>query len=120
MALEGVVHQLGGVEELLAAHDDLPLGLDADVAHERHERVEDLGHATAERGRREVEDLESLQLFGKLVDLLYEWATHEMRVVGQGLVAHSYGLQQGAAPFISSALQATHRRPRRAGSRLFG
>jgi hypothetical protein len=45
--LERVVHQLRRVEELLTAEDDLPVGVDPDVAHERHERVEDLRDAAA-------------------------------------------------------------------------
>ena len=49
-ALERVVHELGRVEELLAAVDHLPLDVEADVAHQRHERVEDLRDAAAERG----------------------------------------------------------------------
>jgi hypothetical protein len=56
VALQGVVHELGRVEELLAPHHHLPLGLDPDVLHQGDERVEDLGHAAAERGRGDVQD----------------------------------------------------------------
>ena len=56
VALQRVVHELGGVEELLAPVDHLPLDLEPDVAHQRDQRVEDLRHAAAERGRRQVDD----------------------------------------------------------------
>ena len=51
VALQRVVHQLRRVEELLAAVDHLPLGVEPDVAHQRDQRVEDLRDAAAERGR---------------------------------------------------------------------
>jgi hypothetical protein len=92
-ALEGVVHELRRVEELLAPVDDLPLGLEADVLHERHERVEDLAHAAAERRGGDVHDARALQRLGERADLLDELATHQMRVVGQGLGADGDGLQ---------------------------
>jgi hypothetical protein len=43
------VHELRRVEELLAPVDDVPLAVEADVLHERDERVEDLRHPAAER-----------------------------------------------------------------------
>ena len=69
-ALQRVVHELRRVEELLAPVDDLPLALEPDVLHERDERVEDLGDAAAERGRRDVHDARALQRLGELADLL--------------------------------------------------
>src|SRR3954463_10241591 len=112
MALERVVHQLRGVEELLAADDHLPLGLDARVTHEGDERVQDLGDAAAESGRRQMQDLEALQLVRQLFDLLDQRPADEVRVVSQGLVTHPYGLKQGAAPLVASAEKATAgRRP---------
>src|SRR3954467_10693205 len=105
VALEGVVHQLGRVEELLAAAYHLPLGLDADVAHERYQRVEDLGNAAAERRRGQVEDLEALQLGRQLVDLLDQRTADEVRVVSQGLVTHPYGLKQGKTPLSREGTQ---------------
>ena len=68
-ALERVVHQLGGVEELFPSVDHLPLHVKADVAHQRDERVEDLGHPPAEGGRGDVHDPLALQRLGKLADL---------------------------------------------------
>jgi hypothetical protein len=87
--LERVVHQLRRVEELLASEDDLPVGVDARVAHERDERVEDLRDAASERGRREVEDPQTPQLLGHLADLLDQRPAREVRVVGKRLVPDS-------------------------------
>ena len=56
VALERVVHQLGDVEELLAPEDHVPVRVEADVAHQRDQRVEDLRDAAAERGRADVQD----------------------------------------------------------------
>ena len=70
VALERVVHQLGDVEELLAAEDHPPVGVEADVAHQRHQRVEDLRDAAAERGRADVQHPLAGQRLGELADLL--------------------------------------------------
>src|SRR3954453_20777367 len=107
MALERVVHQLRGVEELLAADDHLPFGLDPRVTHEGDEGVQDLGHAATESGRGQVQDLEALQLVRQLFDLLDQRPADEVRVVSQGLVSHPYGLKQGAAPLVASPTKAT-------------
>ena len=80
------MHQLRRVEELLAPVDHLPLDVDADVAHQRDERVEDLRDAAAERRRREVEDALALQRLGELADLLDERPADDVRVVGERLV----------------------------------
>src|ERR1700682_5668323 len=42
------VNQLGRVKDPLAPVDHLPLAVQADVAHQRYERVEDLRDASAE------------------------------------------------------------------------
>ena len=90
------MHELRGVEELLAPVDDLPLGLEPDVAHERDERVEDLGHAAAERRGTQVDDAAALERAGELADLLDEVAPDDVGVVGEALVGERDGLQQGA------------------------
>ncbi len=59
--LQAVVEALRDVEELAVGRHHLPLGLQADVVHERHQRVEDLGHAAAERGRIDVQDALALR-----------------------------------------------------------
>ena len=83
-ALQRVVHQLGRVEELLAAVDDLPLDVEPDVLHQRDERVEDLADAAAERGGRDVDDLAALQGRGELPDLVDQVPADDVRVVGRG------------------------------------
>jgi len=72
-ALERVVHQLGRVEELLAAVDDLPLDVEPDVLHERHEGVEDLADAAARNAVAETcTTAGAPQGLGELADLLDE------------------------------------------------
>ena len=87
------MHELGGGEELVLAVDHLPLDLEADVAHQRHERVEDLRHAAAERGRREVHDPPALQRLGQLADLVDQLPPDDVGVVGQALVSQRHWLE---------------------------
>ena len=54
-ALQRVVDLLRDGEELVAAVDDLPLGLDAEVAEQRNVGGEELGDAAAVGGRVHVE-----------------------------------------------------------------
>ena len=60
-ALQRVVEELGRVEELLLAEDHVPVGVEADVAHQRHDRVEDLRDAAAEGGGADVQDALALR-----------------------------------------------------------
>jgi hypothetical protein len=83
IALERVVHQLGDVEELLAAKDHMPVRVQADVAHQRDDRVEDLGDAAAERGRADVEHALPLERLGQLASLLDQGLPADVRVVGE-------------------------------------
>ena len=83
VALEGVVQELGGVEELLLAEDHLPVGVEPDVAHQRHDRVEDLRDAAAEGGGADVEDTLPLQPLRELVDLLDQPPPDDVGVVRQ-------------------------------------
>ena len=99
-ALQRVVHHLGRVEELLAPVDHLPLDVEPDVDHQRHERVEDLRDAAAERGRRDVQDALALQRLGELADLVDQGAADDVRVVGEALVADGDGLEHGAAIYL--------------------
>ena len=96
VALERVVHDLRGVEELLAPVDHLPLDFEPDVAHQRHQRVEDLRHAAAERRRAQVDDASALERLRQLTDLLDERAPDEVRVVGEALAGQRDGLQHAA------------------------
>ena len=103
IALERVVHHLGRVEELLAPVDHLPLAVEPDVDHQRDQRVEDLRHAAAERGRRDVEDALALQPLGALADLVDQRAADDARVVGEVLVGDGDGLEHGGAPAIGAS-----------------
>ena len=89
--------QLGDVVELLAAEHHLPLGVDADVVHQRDQRVEDLRDPAAERRGGEVQDLQPLELGGQLADLLDQRLARHVRVVGQALVADRDRLQHQAS-----------------------
>jgi hypothetical protein len=77
------VHDLGGVEELLATVDHVPLGHEPDVDHQRDERVEDLRDTPAERGRRDVQDPLAGKPLGALQDLLDERPPDDARVIGE-------------------------------------
>ncbi len=95
ITLQRVVHHLGGVEELLAPVDHLPLHLDPDVGHQRHERVEDLRDPAAERGGGEMDDAEPLQPLGPLADLVHQRPPDDARVVGEVLVGDGDRLEHG-------------------------
>src|SRR5205085_3385660 len=96
--LERVVHQLRDVVELLAPDHDLPVGLEAHVAHQRDERVEDLGDAAAEGGGGQMEHLEALKRLRQLANFLHERAADKMRAIRKALVAYGHRLQQTVTP----------------------
>ena len=102
VALEPVVDRLRDVEELVLAVDDPPLGVEARVLHERDERVQDLGHAAAERGRREVQDAQALERLRERGDLVHETAPGDRGVVRENLVTDVDGLKLQAAPRIAA------------------
>jgi len=56
LSLEGVVEVLRDREEVALAGQDVPLGLDPDVVHERNQREDHLRNAAALVGRVHVED----------------------------------------------------------------
>ena len=93
--LQRVVEELGRVEELLLAEDHVPVRVEADVAHQRHQRVEDLGDAAAESGGADVQHPLALQRLGELADLLRQLFADDVGVVGEGLVAEGDFLKQG-------------------------
>src|SRR5262249_39107842 len=95
-SLERVVHELGRVEELLTPVDNMPLALQTHVAHQGHERVEDLGDATAERGRRDVDDPRALERLGELADLSDQLRPADVGVVGKRFACYCDGLEHGA------------------------
>ena len=108
-SLEGVVQQLGRVEELLPAEDHVPVGVDAGVAHQRHDRVEDLRDAPAEGGGADVEHALPLQRLGQLADALGQLLAGDVPVVGERLLAegdflkHRRFLQRSAAGRVAAA-----------------
>ncbi|MCA1726609.1 MAG: hypothetical protein LC722_02835 [Actinobacteria bacterium] len=65
-ALEPVVDGLGHREEFVVALDELPLGLDADVAEQADVGEQQLGHAAAEGGAVEMDQAEALERAGDL------------------------------------------------------
>ena len=92
--------RLRDVEELVLAVDDAPLGVEARVAHERDERVEDLGDAAAESRRGEMKDALARERLGERLQLLHQPPAHDRRVVRQGLMADVYLLKfHGAAGY---------------------
>ena len=93
-ALQRVVEELGRVEELLLAEDHVPVGVEADVAHQRHDRVEDLRDAAAERGGADVQDALPLERLGQLADPLGQLLAGDVGVVGEGLLAEWDFLKQ--------------------------
>ena len=82
-ALQRVVHQLGRVEELLAPVDDLPLGVEPDVLHQRDERVEDLADAAAERGGGDMHDPAPSSGAASSLTSSIRSRPHDVRVVGE-------------------------------------
>ena len=90
--------------------DHLPVRVEPDVAHQRHERVEDLRDAAAERGRADVQDPLALQGLRQLADLVDEPAADEVGVVGERPLAEGYLLEH---PQLPAAHGASCRRPSR-------
>ena len=86
-ALQAVVEALRDVEELAVGRHDLPLGLQADIVHQRQQRVEDLGDPAAERGRVDVQDALALKRRRELLDLGEKVFEDDALVVGQELAA---------------------------------
>jgi hypothetical protein len=95
------VHQLGRVEELLAAVDHLPLTVEPDVAHQRHERVKDLRDAAAESSRRDVHDAAALERLCELANFRDQLTAADMRVIGECLVANGDRLEHAAARYLT-------------------
>ena len=74
------------------------MDVEADVPHQRHERVQDLRHATAERGGAHVENPLAGQRRGALADLLDEPAADQVCVVGERLGAEGNVLKHARQP----------------------
>ena len=81
------MEQLGRVVELLFAEDHVPVGVDADVAHQRHDRVEDLRDAAAEGGGADVQNAVALHRLRQLANPFDRLLAGDVGVVGEGLLA---------------------------------
>lgn len=93
--LKRVVNRLRDVEELRLAVHDAPLDVEADVAHQRDQRVHDLGDPAAKRCRGEVEDLGAFERLCELANLVGKPALDDRRVVAERLPSHLIGLKHG-------------------------
>ena len=93
-ALQRVVHVLGDAEELVAAVDHLPLGLDAEVAQQRNVRREQLGDTAAVRGRVHVQHACAAQRRGQLPDPLERAGLDGVLVVVEVLVEQRHTFEQ--------------------------
>ena len=90
-ALQRVVHLLRDAEELVAAVDDLPLGLDAEIAQQRDVGGEQLGDAAAVGRGVDVEDPGADERRGGGADPLDRLVARDLAVVVEVL------LQEGDA-----------------------
>ena len=93
-ALQRVVDVLGDGEELVAAVDDLPLGLDPEVAQQGNVGREQLGDAAAVRGRVHVEHPGAAQRRGQLPDPLEGPGLDGVLVVVEMLVEQRHTFEQ--------------------------
>ncbi len=96
------MHGLGDVEELIGAADDLPVGPEADVVHERDQRGEDLGDAAAERGGVDVQDARALEPIGEAQDLLRALIADDAAVGLDGLGRRGNGSEHYGAVLCNS------------------
>jgi len=69
--LQAVMHRLRDVKELVGAADHLPVGFEAEVRHQRHERGQNLGDAAAERRGVDVQHPRPAQPPGQFQNLSY-------------------------------------------------
>ncbi len=94
-ALQRVVEELGRVEELFLAEDHVPVSVEADVPHQRHQRVEDLRDPAAEGGSADVQHPLPFERLRELANPLGQVFADDVGVVGEGLVAEGDFLKQG-------------------------
>ena len=100
-ALQRVVHLLRDAEELVAAVDHLPLGLDAEIAQQRDVGGEQLGDAAAVRGGVHVQDPGTGERRGGGADALDRLVARDLAVVVEVLLqewdAFEHGIPRGTA-----------------------
>jgi hypothetical protein len=80
-ALQRVVHQLGDREEFLAAFDQLPVRVDAEVLEQRDLALEELRHPSTERRAAEVDEAGALERLGGGTESLDRFLTGGLTVV---------------------------------------
>ena len=108
-ALQRVVDRLGHREELVAAVDDLPLGLDPEAAQERDVGGEQLGDAAAVRGGVDVEDPGTPEGLGERTDALDRLDAGDLFVVSQLLLQQRDALEHVEVPRVGSGTSSIYR-----------
>ena len=89
------MHGLGDGEELVAAVDHLPVGVDADAAQQRDVGGEQLGDAAAVGGGVDVEDPGALQRLGQRPDAVDRLDADDARVVAEVLLEQRDAFEHG-------------------------
>ena len=97
IALQGVVNRLGDAKELLRAAHHAPLDVEPGVRHQRHEGVEDLRDAAAERRGGQMQDSLAAERVREPPHLVHQPARNEARVVREGLPPRVHELQHEEA-----------------------
>ena len=95
-ALQRVVHRLGDGEELVAAVNHLPFGIDADGLQQGDVGREQLGDPTAVRSGIHVQHTFALQGSGQLADTFESPGLDDLGVVVEILVEQGDAFEQGA------------------------
>jgi hypothetical protein len=70
LAVQRVVDALGDGEEILAAFDDVPADLHAELGAQRHHAIENFRHPAADRGRIDGDDAAAFELACQQAELL--------------------------------------------------
>jgi hypothetical protein len=84
-ALEPVVNPLRDLEEVSVPRDHPPLGLQPDVALERHELTQQFGHTAARCGRADLEYAQPSDVAGEVADLRHRVVSDHLPVALDGL-----------------------------------
>ena len=107
-ALQGVVEALGDVKEGLRPEHDVPLGLEAHIPHQRHERVQDLRDPSAEARRADMQNPPPPQALPEGHYLIVEFPAHDAAVIGERLVAGVYTLLHSSTFYFLLSLYCDH------------
>jgi hypothetical protein len=90
MALQRIVKALSDGEELVLSHDDLPFGKQAYIVHERHKRLQNLGHAASVGRRINVQDAGAFERLCGLPNPLYYITPNYRFIISQTLALNFY------------------------------